>query len=88
MNVHIELACWVSLDEEITKGDFDRLLQTIGQYLSFCGGVPQVEHCVTGDMLCITASAVDGKARGSLQDATYIKRAVTSALKAGGMEIT
>lgn len=90
MKCHIELACYISPEEEISKGEMDRLLQTIGTYLSSCGGVPHVDSIlpeVEGDALCITAYATAGIPRGKLQDASYVKRQVTAGLKKAGMNL-
>lgn len=88
MKCHVELATWVDTTEEITRGDLDRLLHTLGTYLSSVGGVPKIAWYTQHETICITASAMEGNTRGSLQDAAYIKEQVTEALKEGGMEVS
>jgi hypothetical protein len=91
MKCHVELSVFLSTTEEVTKGDLDRVVHTISTYLSSCGGVPHVECIIPeieGDALCVTAYATAGIPRGTLQDASYIRRQVTAGLQKSGMEIT
>ena len=87
MKCHVELACWIHTDEEVTKRDLDSLVQTIGVYLTACGGTPKVVYYCQPDMVCITASADEGPTRGKLQDSIYVRKQVLEALEEGGMQI-
>ena len=87
MKCHLELAAWVSATEEITKGDLDRLLHSLGVYLTSCGGVPKIAWYCAHESVCITASAMEGEGSGSLADAAYVRKMVLEALAEAGMEI-
>jgi len=85
MKAHVELSCWIDLTEDISKGELERLLATIGVYLTSCKGIPVISSFAGEDSLCITAYALPGEAGDPLKDAVYIKEQVLEALTLADM---
>jgi hypothetical protein len=85
---HIELTCWIEVDDPVTEGDQDRLVLTFATYLNQAGGKPEIKAYLGDKLLCITAAAIaepSSVIRNKKADMAYIRDAVNAALKEAGL---
>ena len=87
MRSHIEMVSWIDTTEPLTKGDIDRLTETFKVYLDAIGGVAEMEYTVHGNIVNIAAYSSAGKTQGTIVKSLYIKKVITDALIAGGMDL-
>lgn len=84
MKTRTEFIIWVSLDEKVTEGDTERLVETAKEYAKFAGGKPELIAYLADDCLCLLIAATN-EPMSVERDGKYLRTGIRKALEDAGM---